>query len=883
MKNKILAFVLAMAMTICLFPSIAQGASAESITRYTYLYQTSGGGISTTTQITLEVDFGKMTGTANFVRTEAKLTFTAKSYPTSSQKLQELMKEGSATFTVTNKPDFKSFAYKLYDFSWKTEPYILGVDYKNNAYENGIPVNIYLVSDRKHYTDLMSIQYPSSNVQSHPRFEEVADKYVFGEDNFSFSNSFSSVYPSNSASVQGPGIVYLGERSQSGKNGYYIKPDSYKTMTNGLSNSEIAAVNTMMNKAFFGNCFGMSVTSGLFFDGKLQLSQFDSSAKTVYELGKPLNNAFLREAIVYYQLSQNLGSVVSVKQAAGWGETSNNLGLVNALSSSLPSPVVFNIVINEDGKLSGHALLAYDMKDSNSAHVISVYDPNYPNTPLTLTISSDGKKASFATTYKDVSIGYSMKASSIANNASFNTSLKPCKVPAGGAVVTANTGTLTLRAGEETASFVDGKKVSGNLAATCIGPLNDSGEETEVLFLMNPLTGKGPVLNYRVSGSRSFTKDNLKIQARFAGTNGESFVSVQSENDCDLSMNTNGTIEVKQTSEKKMQISYASDQTKDKLFGTTVCGIDIGFTLVSGAGGTIVHTETGSKADILVSGKTESISFKNVSTAKPVEIQSNGLDCTIVSDGKSIASGKASEVGASQTQKSIPEIETNLKNNSKLLSQKIGNAIKNEQSTSNDFLALNYEHSAWARNELARAQLVGLIPDDITNHLEKDITRAEFAELVYQTIHAVTLMSDAEMNQFLNKPGSDNPYASQYSSRAIQFVYGTGIVGGYPDGSFDPNRSITRSEAAKMLVGTATVMGKLMNESNAKRFNDAPNDWSQSYINKISSISSPYSGIAVMGGDTNGNFAPSDSYTCEQAVITMLRLAESCIGEMSGL
>lgn len=883
MKNKILSFILAIAMTICLFPLGALGAGATSTKSYTCIYETSDGGINTTTEITLNVDFGKMTGTASFVRTETKLTYMAKNIPNADQKRQSLMKEGSATFTVSPKTDSDIFAYTLDNFVWKTDPYILGVKYINKAYEDGVPVSIYLTNDRKHYADSMSIQYPSAGVVSAPRFTEVEKKYVFGQDNFSFANSFSSFYPSNSASVQGPGIVYRGDKSEPGTNGYYIKPDSYKTLTSGLSNSEIAAVNTMMNKEFFGNCFGMSVTSGLLFDGKLLLSQFDSSAKSVYGLGKPLNNAALREAIVYYQLSQNLGNVASVKQAAGWGEISNNLGLVNMLKVFLPSPVVFNIVINENKKLSSHALLAYGIKDSGSDRVINVYDPNYPNTPLTLTINSDGKKAAFATTYKDVSIGYAMKASSIVNNISFNSSLKPCKVPTGGAVVTANTGTLTLSAGEETASFVNGKKVSGNLTATCMGPLNDTGEETEVLFLINPPTGKGPVLNYRVSGSRSFTEENLKIMSRFAAANGESFVSVQSESDCDLSMNTNGTIEVKQTSAKKMQISYASDQTKDKLFGTTVCGVDIGITLVSGSDGTTVQTKTGSRTDILVSGSTESISFKDVSTAKPVKIQSNGLDCTMVSDGKPIASGKASEGGTSQTQKSIPEIETNLKNNSKLLSQKIKNAIKNEQSTSNDFLALNYAHSAWARNELARAQMLGLIPDDITNHLDKNITRAEFAELVYQTIKAATSMSDAEMDQFLNKPGSDNPYASQYSSRAIQFVYGTGIVGGYPDGSFDSNRNITRSEAAKMLVGTAAVMGKLMNESNAKRFNDAPNDWSQSYINKISSISSPYSGIGVMSGDTNGNFAPSGAYTCEQAVITMLRLAESSIGEMSGL
>jgi len=227
-------------------------------------------------------------------------------------------------------------------------------------------------------------------------------------------------------------------------------------------------------------------------------------------------------------------------------------------------------------------------------------------------------------------------------------------------------------------------------------------------------------------------------------------------------------------------------------------------------------------------------------------------------------------------------ISESMRKTSASSSTKIMDAMKNAETTSEDFVSLGYTHSTWARSELARAQKLGIIPNSIQNKLNKNITRGEFADLVYETMKAVTGMTDDQLKSFAASPGSDNVYQDQYNSKSVQFVYGAGIVNGYPDGSFAANNYITRSEAAKMLVGAAELMGKTVSERGAKHFSDSPYDWSQSYISKISSISSLYSGLAVMGGDQNGNFMPRGYYTCEQAVATMLRITESTIGEISG-
>ena len=834
MKKKILSFILAITMTICLFPLGALGASTTSIKTYTCLYEASDTGITSSTQITLVVDYGKMTGTVTFVRKEAKLSFLGKDNPAAAQKLQELMKEGSATFTVSPKKDSDLYSYTLDNFKWSTEPYNLRVEYVNKVYEDGVPVYIYLTNDRKHYADAMGIQYKSIRSVSAPRFTEVEKKYVFKQDNFSFANSYSSFYPSNPASVQGPGIVYRGDQSTPGTNGYYIKPDSYKTMTSGLSNSEIAAVNTMMNKEFFGNCFGMSVASGLFFDGKLQLSQFDSSAKTVYELGKPLNNATLREAIVYYQLSQQLGNVSSMRLAAGWGKTTNNLGLVNMLKVILPSPVVFNIVINENGKLSGHAMLAYDIEESGSDNVISVYDPNYPNTPLTLTVSSDGKKAEFSSTYKDVSIGYAMKASTLVNNTSFNSKLKPCEVPKGGAVVTANTGTLTITAGEETAKFVDCKKVSGSLNVICTGPLNDSDEETEVLFLMNPPTGKGPVLNVRVSGSRSFMEENLKILARFTAMNGEPFVSVRSEGDCDLSMNNDGTVEVKQTVAKEVQISYASDQTKDKLFGTSVCGICTSISIGSGTGGTKIKTDSSAKVKIEQSGATESVNLGSVEISKAgADIKTNGNNVTITD----------SESGKTLTTGTVGKDTTEF-----LKGFKIANEYKNGQFS-------DIGSGAWYDESIKTAYQLGIINGNGNGKFDPNgnITISQAIKMAC-VLHSTYAGDNADFS-------NGNPWYKPYVDYAVK----SGIITADQFSNFDS--FATRAEMAAIFANGVPA-SELSSINNVKALPDVSED--SGYGNQIYLL---YRAGVLTGNDSKGTFTPSAYISRAQAAAIITRIA----------
>lgn len=82
---------------------------------------------------------------------------------------------------------------------------------------------------------------------------------------------------------------------------------------------------------------------------------------------------------------------------------------------------------------------------------------------------------------------------------------------------------------------------------------------------------------------------------------------------------------------------------------------------------------------------------------------------------------------------------------------------------------------------------------DKTVRPNQNVTRAEFVSMVVRALGGF----DANKNygrSFADVPGN------QWYSNTIAYAKQLKIVNGYPDGSFRPNRPITRAEAAKILA-----------------------------------------------------------------------------------
>ncbi len=103
---------------------------------------------------------------------------------------------------------------------------------------------------------------------------------------------------------------------------------------------------------------------------------------------------------------------------------------------------------------------------------------------------------------------------------------------------------------------------------------------------------------------------------------------------------------------------------------------------------------------------------------------------------------------------------------------------------------------------------------------------------------------------------------SHWAEGNISQMVASGIVGGYPDGSFKPDNTITRAEFATMLVKAF----KLENKA-GKSFADTELHWAEDYI-----VQAAASG-AVSGFDAN-TFAPDNLITREQMAVMIARAAQ---------
>lgn len=199
----------------------------------------------------------------------------------------------------------------------------------------------------------------------------------------------------------------------------------------------------------------------------------------------------------------------------------------------------------------------------------------------------------------------------------------------------------------------------------------------------------------------------------------------------------------------------------------------------------------------------------------------------------------------------------------------------------NDMLPIDGA-SDWAKTEIEKAAACNLLPYELTDKYTKNITRKEFCDLIYRLIATeFSPDSDSRMGQW---SAIDNViYERQLTDKVnavsfldceddkIKFLSGAGIIYGMGDGTFAPEESITREQAATILYRTAEFLGNktIAKLSSVKMYNDE-NDISDWAISSVSSMKA----MNIMKGVSEKEFDPKGIYTVEQAIATMVRLYE---------
>lgn len=179
--------------------------------------------------------------------------------------------------------------------------------------------------------------------------------------------------------------------------------------------------------------------------------------------------------------------------------------------------------------------------------------------------------------------------------------------------------------------------------------------------------------------------------------------------------------------------------------------------------------------------------------------------------------------------------------------------------------------SPWAVEEVTAALAAGLVPDELQGSYQRNITRAEFCRLM---VRLVSTALEANMTGIMSDKGllEYGIFSDAGDDKDILTAYAMGIVNGFPDGTFRPDDSITREQAATMLARAANFMdmtaGKPIAFADAGSFSS----WAVDGIAFVSGLVDPTSGKAVMGGTGENMFSPAAFYTREQAILTALRL-----------
>lgn len=177
--------------------------------------------------------------------------------------------------------------------------------------------------------------------------------------------------------------------------------------------------------------------------------------------------------------------------------------------------------------------------------------------------------------------------------------------------------------------------------------------------------------------------------------------------------------------------------------------------------------------------------------------------------------------------------------------------------------------SKWAEEAITRSLDMGYIPPDISFNYKQNITRREFCELfmrhIKDTIYYHNYSPDFAESYETPFTDIDDYYVS--AANAAGIVQGTG------SGKFEPDREITRQEAAVMLCKAyeytyANSVGEAQPEFSD---DDEISDWAKEYVYKICMYEN-YAGTKLMSGTGNNMFSPNAFYTREQAIATLYRM-----------
>ncbi|AVM68451.1 hypothetical protein C3V36_03820 [Lachnospiraceae bacterium oral taxon 500] len=179
--------------------------------------------------------------------------------------------------------------------------------------------------------------------------------------------------------------------------------------------------------------------------------------------------------------------------------------------------------------------------------------------------------------------------------------------------------------------------------------------------------------------------------------------------------------------------------------------------------------------------------------------------------------------------------------------------------------------SPWAEEAVSKGIELNLVPPCLQKNYQSNITREEYCELAIQFVRKILEHKPHLLQKLDEDPGKVFDDTDNY---AVGHAYKLGIVAGVGNNKFEPARGISRQEAAKLMLNFNTEMLGLNRDGEVTPFADEADiaDWAKAGVDFV--VKS-----GLMKGVGDNKFAPQNSYTREQSIITMVRLYKEIFDE----
>lgn len=174
--------------------------------------------------------------------------------------------------------------------------------------------------------------------------------------------------------------------------------------------------------------------------------------------------------------------------------------------------------------------------------------------------------------------------------------------------------------------------------------------------------------------------------------------------------------------------------------------------------------------------------------------------------------------------------------------------------------------SSWAAQTVVDAANAGIVPETLQNGYQKNITRKEFCQIIDALLHKK--LADYDKELYLTSISYNDARAALTDTwdASVLACYRFGIINGVGNNKFSPNESLTREQAAKILMGAANKINLPGSEANTS-WADASqiSSWAHEGINFVV-------GAGIMNGTGENKFDPQGLFTREQAIATAYRM-----------